>query len=321
MRVLVLGAAGFLGSRLVGELLQRAALPGAAPLDLLLSDQRAPRKPWPAAVRFIEGDVLDPLLFDRLFAEPFQTVFHLAATLTIDAENDHARGLAVNVTALMRLLDRCRAQAAPPKLLFANSISTFGGPLPKVVDDFVFQAPQTSYGAQKVIGEQLIHDASRRGFVDGRILRLPIVLTHPGPPTGSVSDRVAALIREPLRGQDVVSALKPDTPIAVASVDTVIDGLLTMRDLPVSAFGATRAVNLPALSVTPAGLLDAVSRAAPAASLGRVSWQPDAALQRVVEGWPSVFTSAFALAHGIGTNQSIDALVTAHQEATLRAGA
>src|SRR5690606_33003338 len=120
-----------------------------------------------------------------------------------DAENAFEHGMEINVHALMRLLEACRRQGNTPKFMFASSISTFGGDLPDTVDDYVRQTPQTSYGAHKVIGEQLINDYSRRGYLDGRALRLPIVLTHPGPATASVSDRIASLIREPLNGARV----------------------------------------------------------------------------------------------------------------------
>jgi nucleoside-diphosphate-sugar epimerase len=256
--------------------------------------------------------MLNPQLFDTLFAEPFDAVFHLAAALTFDAESDFTRGLAINVHALMRLLEHCRAQPVVPTFLFASSISSFGGPLPAVVGDFVFQTPQTSYGSHKAIAELLINDYSRRGFLDGRVLRLPIVLTHPGPPSASVSDRVAALLREPLDGHDAICPLAPDTPLAVASVDKVVAGLLALRDLPAGVFGATRAMNLPALTVTPGELAAAAARHG---ATGRTLWQPDEALQRIVAGWPAVFTSALALQHGIRADACADDIVAAYLDA------
>lgn len=208
MRALVLGAAGFIGSHLARELQQRGTLFGQPLTELLLADARpAPSaSPAPAATRVLQGDICDARFLDQLFAQPLDAVFHLAATLTLDAELDFARGMAVNVHALIALLERCRAQAEAqmkaPAFVFASSISTFGGPLPDTVDDHVPQTPQTSYGTHKAVAELLLRDYTRRGALDGRALRLPVVLTHPGPASGSVSDRLAALIREPLAGRD-----------------------------------------------------------------------------------------------------------------------
>lgn len=339
MRILVLGANGFIGSRLVAALPQFADNPDIGRnTQIIASDLRAPGATWradhakqaaaagngiglanappadDAIIQFVEGDLLAPDLLDSLFVEPFDVVFHLASALTFDAEIDFKRGLQVNVHALMQLLEHCRKQGRPSKFLFASSISTFGGLLPDVVDDFVFQTPQTSYGTHKVIAEQLINDYSRRGFIDGRVLRLPIVLTHPGPPTSSVSDRVASLIREPLNGRDAVCPLAPDTRMPVASVDAVVNAFLRLCELPAAVFGATRALNLPALTVTPAQLARSVARHASMRRLGSLTWEPDASMQAVVDSWPKRFISTFATENNIHGDASVDEIVDAYLE-------
>lgn len=310
MRILVLGAAGFIGSRMVRALLERGNGQGDV-REIVATDNRAPKvmpPPGDVDAKFLTGDLLDPKLTEALFEKPFDTVVHLAASLTLESEADFARGMLVNVHGLMRLLEKCRAQPKPPKLLFASSTSTFGGRLPRLVDDFVFQTPETSYGVHKVIAEQLINDYSRRGFLDGRVLRLPTVITHPGPPTGSVSDRIASLIREPLNDRDTECPIARDTLIPFATVDRVVAGFLKLHDAPASIFGATRAMNMPALSATPAQVLEAVERAKPG-STRHVRWTQDAALQKVVDGWPGKFTSSMAIANGILPDASTDELV------------
>lgn len=320
MRSLVLGAAGFIGSNLTTALLARSSAETDQPADdeFVFSDLRRPADPWLAPratpnTQFIAGDLLDPTFLQTLFERPFDRIFHLAAALTLDAEMDFERGMQLNVQALIRLLDACRAQANAPRLLFASSISSFGGTLPAVVDDDTHQTPQTSYGVHKVIAEQLINDYSRRGFIDGRVLRLPIVLTHPGPPSASVSDRVAALIREPLQGGSATCPLASDAPLAVASVERVVAAFLQLAELPASVFGATRAMNLPALTATPAQIVEAVRRRNPALPDDCIRWQPDPVLQCVVDGWPSVFTSQLATELGITGDASVDDLVAAFQ--------
>ena len=195
-------------------------------------------------------------------------------------------------------------------LLFASSISTFGGALPDVVGDDVFQAPTTSYGAHKVIAEQLLADYTRHGFVDARTLRLPIVLSHPGPASGSISDQVAALIREPLRGQATTCRMAADSAMAVVSVDKVIESFLHLATLAADRLPPGRTLNLPGLTVTPAQVVQAVARVCPGAE-ALVAWQPDAGVQRIIDGWPRAFTSARALALGFGADASVDDVVAA----------
>ncbi len=329
MRVLVLGAAGFIGGNLVKALCTRKSLAlrgqDAQPIaELALADSRpVPPVGVPSgiAIRIEQGDVRDGAFLDRLFAEEFDCVFHLAATLTLDAESDFAHGLDVNLLSLIRLLERCRLQQSVPLFGFASSISTFGGPLPEVVDDGLAQTPETSYGCHKAVAELLIADYSRRGFIDGRALRLPIVLVHPGPGSASVSDRIASLIREPLNGRTAVCPLDPRTRFPVASARSVVKAMLAMLALPTDAFGATRALNLPSLSVTPAAIEAAVLRAGDAGKgVGTIEWQADPQVQRIVQAWPRGFTSARALELGIEGDPSLDAIVAAYVEDHLAHG-
>lgn len=302
MRVLVLGAAGFIGSHLARVLKAQGQLGGRPITELLLADNRPVQDG-------VLGDLCDEGFVDQLFARPVDTVFHLAATLTLDAEMDFERGMAVNVHALMRLLERCRAQGNGPSFVFASSISTFGGDVPDTVDDHVAQNPQTSYGTHKAMAELLLNDYSRRAALDARVLRLPVVLTRPGPPSGSVSDRLAALIREPLNDRDAMCPLTPQTRVPVASVQKVVDALLTVQALPRERFGPTRVMNLPSLTVTPAELAEAVAQRG---ATGRLHWQPDAQVQAIVDGWPRAFTSARALALGLTPDANALALVDAY---------
>ena len=310
MRVLITGARGFIGSALTRALLQR----GDA--ELVALDVSPPASPHDGVTDVTTGDATDASVLREVFARPFDRVFALGATLTQQAEADFAHGLQVNVMGMLQLIDACRQQPRAPRLVFTSSIAAFGGALPETVDDEVARTPLTSYGTHKAVVELLLNDASRKGFVDGRALRLPIVLTRPGPPVASVSDRVASLIREPLRGVDTVCPLAPETRIVVSSVQAVAQALLRLADAPADAIGPFRAMNLPSLSVRVSELIDAVAAVPPRrgspAALGRTHWQPDAALQAIVAQWPQRFDSARARALGLCGSTSLDTLIDDH---------
>lgn len=303
MRILVTGAGGFIGGHVVKALLAKG-VPASA---LLLADAAPFAAPPGAKVEI--GDVADAAFIRRLLEHGVQSIYALAATLTSDAEADFGKGLRVNVLGLVLLLEAIRVLGGRPKFVFPSSISSFGGTLPETVDDTVAHFPRTSYGSHKAIAELLINDYTRKGFIDGRALRLPVVLTRPGAPSTVVSDRVAAIIREPLRGQDVACPLSPATRIPVASVQRVAQALVAIHDLPAGAFGDTRAMNLPSLSVTIEEIIRAVERHAATRKVGKITVSPDATLQAIADDWPRRFVSERASRHGIAADASIDEVI------------
>lgn len=294
IRVLITGAGGFLGRRLTRAL---SAEPGRA---LTLVD----RMPLDG-VDARPGDLTDAAFVDRLAAERFDSIFHLAASLTLEAEQDAAAAYATNVEPLRRLIDG----SPGARIVFTSSIAVFGGLLPDIVDDAVRAAPTTTYGAHKAINELLLADASRRGCVDGRTLRLPIVLTRPGAPTPAVSDRIAALLREPLKGQDTVCPLLPETRIPVASAGAVVAALLRLHELPADVLPASRAMNLPSLTTS---IAEMIAAARQRGATGRVTLAPDPALQAIVDGWPRRFASEAASRLGLRADADLPALIEDH---------
>jgi D-erythronate 2-dehydrogenase len=325
MRVLVTGAAGFIGRHLVAALAARGALRDIAGVlhridELILADRLPFVAPGPVAdasdrrVTVVTGDFSDPAFLRSILGGGVDGIFHLASTLTMQAESEFERGIAVNVHGAMGLLEACRAQRAPPRMVFASSIAAFGGPLPATVDDAVALTPQTSYGTHKAIVELLVNDYTRHGFVDGRTLRLPIVLIRPSSASPAVSDRLAAIVREPLMGRDVVCPLAAETAIPVASARRVAAALLDMYDLPARSFGHTRSMNMPSLTVTVGAMVQSLERFRDRRPLGRIVWEQDSRLQAVVQGWPSHFVSERAARAGIRANGSFDEIVDAFLE-------
>ena len=316
MKVVITGGAGFLGRRLADLLLQRGYVLGPAgqvePLEtLVIFDAVAPTPPLAhdPRVQIVRGDLCDAAALARAIDLHTRSVFHLAAVVSAAAEADFDLGMRVNLHGTIAVLEACRALPQPPRLVFTSSLAAFGGELPEIVDDTTPLAPQTSYGTQKAIAELLINDYSRKGFLDGRVLRLPTIVVRPGKPNQAASSFASSIIREPLTGTDAVCPVTPETRLAILSPRRAIDALLHAHALPPEAWGMFRCLNVPALSVTVAEMLEALRRVAGPRPLGRIHWQPDATIQRIVGSWPRFFTSQRARQLGFQTDSSMDEIV------------
>ena len=320
MRIVITGGCGFLGRRVAIRLLQQGTAEG--PVDeLVLFDNAAPALPLPEdrRLRLITGDIADRETVARLI-EPNRpksgtdAVFHLAAIVSGQAEADTDLGYRVNLDGTRAVLDACRVLPLPPKLVFASSLAVYGGALPPEVGDDTALTPQSSYGAQKAIGELLVNDYSRKGFVDGRALRLPTVVVRPGRPNRAASTFASSMIREPLCSEDAVCPVSPETVMALASPRRIVEGLVHALDVPAAAFGASRSLQLPGFSVSVGEMAAALRRAGGEAAYARISWQPDPAIQAIVGSWPRALASPRAEAMGFGRDRSIDEVIAAFIE-------
>ena len=315
MRIVITGGCGFLGRRVAIRLLQQGCTLG--PVDeLVLFDNAAPALPLPEDRRLslVTGDIADRATVARLIAPGTDAVFHLAAIVSGEAEADTDLGYRVNLDGTRAVLDACRALGTAPKLIFASSLAVYGGALPPEVGDDTALTPQSSYGTQKAIGELLVNDYSRKGFVDGRALRLPTVVVRPGRPNRAASTFASSMIREPLCGQDAVCPVSSDTVMALASPRRIVEGLVHALDIPGEAFGISRSLQLPGFSVAVGEMAAAVRRAGGEAAYRRVSWQPDPTIQAIVGSWPRALAAPRAEALGFGRDRDIDEVVQAFIE-------
>src|SRR5438552_826924 len=240
MRIVITGGAGFLGSRLARALLARDSLTDARGeachlRELVLVDV-VPAAVADTRVTAVTGDLSDPALIERTVTPDTDSIFHLAAVVSGQAESEFDVGMRVNVDATRALLERCRRIAQPPKFVFISSLAVFGGPLPDPVPDDAPVTPQTSYGAQKAIGEFLVYDVTRKGYIDGRSLRLPTITVRPGKPNKAASSFASGIIREPLSGVDAICPVAPSTQVWVSSARTVIANLIVGHEAPASSF-------------------------------------------------------------------------------------
>lgn len=326
MRVVITGANGFIGRKLVRALLDRVYLPGAdgAPVglsELRLFDVVPPVPPAgadesPVNVRCMAGDLSDPAALDGLMAGGVDLVFHLAAVVSAQAEEDFALGMRVNFDATRALLDAVR-EVAPhgtARLVFTSSVAVFGGDLPDVVRDDTAPVPQSSYGVQKVMGELLVQDFARRGFVDGRTVRLPTIIVRPGPPNKAASTFASSIIREPLNGEEAVCPVPTDTGLFVSSPRRIVANLIHAASLPPARFGRNRTVMLPGLSLTVADMIEALRAQAGDAAVDRIRFEDDPRIRAIVASWPAHFETARAHTLGFTADASFAEVIRAFIE-------
>ena len=304
MKVVVTGGSGFLGQRLIRALCERGRLADAAgrerPIERIVAvDQGQCAEPvTDGRVGYVTGDVADASFIGDVLGADTDSVFHLAAVVSGAAERDFDLGMRVNVDGSRLLLEACRRQAQPPKLLFASSVAVFGQPLPEVVTDGTAPTPQGSYGVQKLIGELLVGDCSRKGFADGRCLRLPTIVVRPGKPNAAASSFASGIMREPLAGREALCPVEPSTGMWVSSPVTAVRALLHAHELPASAWGTLRSLNLPGLTASVGQMIEALRQAAGEAVAARVRFQPDESIAKIVRSWPARFDTARARAMG-----------------------
>lgn len=316
MHVVITGAAGFIGKKLTRALLQREALPGAGGEPekisrLTLLDIAAPDAgpSGDIAVRSMGGDIGDGEIMREALGADAAVIFHLAAVVSGQAEADFDLGMRVNLDGTRGLLEACRGLETPPRLFFPSSVAVFGGEMPDAVSDDTPPRPQTSYGAQKAICETMINDFSRKGYVDGRVARLPTIAIRPGKPNQAASTFASSILREPLQGQTAVCPVPRETGIWIMSPRRAIDAILHAVELPPEKWGWNRVLNLAGLTVTVEEMLAAMERAAGPEALKLVRWEPNAEITRIITGWPARFNSERALQLGFRADADMDAVV------------
>ena len=311
MRVVITGGCGFLGRRVALRLLERSEVD-----ELVLFDNAPFALPPPEdpRLRLVTGDIADRETVVRVVTPGTNSVFHLAAVVSGEAEADTDLGYRVNLEGTRAVLDACRALGTCPRVVFASSLAVYGGALSPTVGDDTPLTPQTSDGTQEAFGELLVNDDSRKGFVDGRAVRLPTVVVRPGRPNRAASTFASSIIREPLTGREAICPVAPDTVMALASPRRVVAGLIHAHDLPADAFGANRSLQLPGFSVAVGEMAAAVRRAGGDPAYARIRWEPDPQVQQIISGWPQVLHAPRAKALGFGADSGIDEVVQAFVE-------
>ena len=306
MKILITGGGGFLGSRLARALRAKDASARITLLDVAFP---------PGLERdftCVTGDVAARAAIDKALGGDTDSIFHLAAVVSGGAEADFDLGYRVNMEGTHALLEAARHLPKPPRIVYASSVAAFGGVLPDVLDDSTTPAPQTSYGTQKVIGEYLVADYTRKGFIDGRSLRLPTIVVRPGKPNLAASSFASGIIREPLAGVESACPVPDSTGVWILSPRRVVEAFVHAHDLPSSAWPTARVVNLPGITLSVREMIDAMGRVAGREAVSRVKFVPDARIQAIVKTWPVRFRTERALAMGFKADPDFDSIVRDH---------
>jgi len=319
VHILIIGAAGMVGRKLTERLLRDGNLGKRDITRMTLQDVVAPAKPANAGfpVETVTCDFAVPGVAEKLVAGRPDVIFHLAAIVSGEAELDFDKGYRINLDGTRMLFDAIRLAGGgyKPRVVFTSSIAVFGAPFPDAISDEFFNTPLLSYGTQKAIGELLLADYSRRGFMDGVGIRLPTICIRPGLPNKAASGFFSGILREPLAGKEAILPVSEDVRHWHASPRSAVGFLIHAATMDTAAVGARRNLTMPGLSATVGEQIAALKRVAGERVAARIRREPDAFIMGIVEGWPRNFEPRRALQLGFTTaEKTFDDIIRIHIE-------
>ncbi|MEM6356008.1 MAG: D-erythronate dehydrogenase [Pseudomonadota bacterium] len=310
MKILVLGGGGFIGRKLAEALVRRGELRGAEITGMTLADIRAPwplQAPYEVALEAL--DIADRAAAARVVAE-HDVIFHLAAAVSGECEANFDLGMHANLEGTLSVLEAARqAEAASgdrPVVVYTSSIAVYGGDTPVLITDWTALNPQTSYGSQKAATELILNDYARKGFIDGRGLRLPTISVRPGKANKAASSFMSSIFREPLQGQPAVCPVGPDYEHWFLSPRRVVESIIHAAEVPEEALGMQRCFAIPGNTHRIGDMVEAMRRIAGDAPCDLIRWERDPAVEAIVLGWKGRFSPEKALALGFRADESFE---------------
>ena len=324
MKIAIIGAAGMVGRKLTQRLVSDGMLRGETIASLLLADVIAADPPpgFSGETVIRAGDLSARDEIDRLVAARPDVIFHLAAIVSGEAEQDFDKGYRINMDGMRHLLEAIRAANAAdgylPRLVFTSSIAVFGAPFPETIPEDYFHTPLTSYGTQKEISELLLADYSRKGFVDGIGIRLPTICVRPGAPNKAASGFFSSIIREPLAGREAILPVPDTVRHWHASPRSAVGFLIHAANLDTARLGPRRNLTMPGVSATVAEQIEALRTIAGDRAVALIRREPDETIMRIVAGWPTRFDASRAEGLGFSADRSFEEIIRVHIEDELR---
>ena len=314
MHVLVIGASGFIGTKLTNRLAADGAIGDTPITHVTLADVIPPTMPLedvPFGIDTIKFDITDPASIAEVLSGKPDYIFHLAAVVSGDAEKNFELGYAVNVEGTKLLLEAIRADANyTPRLVFTSSLAVFGPPLPAVIPDSQACTPKSSYGTQKAMCELLVEDYTRKGFLDGISIRFPTITVRPGAPNKAASSFISGIIREPVANMPAVCPVSLDTRCAVASPKASVGFLIRAATLTADEVGdGPRTFNMPSLTVSVKEMIASLERTTGKHATELIKHEPDPFIMKIVNSWPQEIEAARAKALGFEPDTSYDTII------------
>jgi len=319
LRILIIGGGGFVGRKLALQLAERGTLRGQDITHVALADIAAPsavEASFPVTAHML--DISDRAAVDAMIAEDWDVIYHLAAVVSAQAEEDFVAGMRTNFFGTFNLLESCRMRVDTPVLVYASSVASYSTDVPQPIQDWTATTPQTSYGTQKAIGELLLNDYSRRGFIDGRGVRLPTVVVRPGKPNAAASSFFSSIIREPLQGEPAMCPVATDQEVWLASPRVTVGNLVKTAEIDGEALGGIRTFSLPGMTISVAAMLDALKDVAGENVLGLVDHDRDPVIEKIVQGWSSRLETGIADDLGLDRDEDFARIIRDFMETDMR---
>ena len=308
MNILIIGGGGVIGQKLGRALAARGHLRGQEISRITLADIADPAGIEGAGMPVVtmRCDIADPASVAGCVTADVDVIYLLAAIVSAHAEEDFEAGMAINLMGTLNVLERARALGTKPVVVFSSSIAVYGGEVPDPILDHTFLNPQTSYGTQKAVGELLLNDFSRKGFIDGRGFRLPTISVRPGKPNRAASSFMSSILREPLNGQEAVCPVDEDFPHYYLSPRKCVENLIKGAELEAEALGLNRCMMMPGRLWTIRQLIDAMTAVAGPEPAKLIRWEAQPEIKRIVSGWRYDLRPEKSVKLGLGADASFE---------------